>query len=151
MAIVRGEGRHGNKQQLIGRLLAFKPKIEKREVREHLYAQYLARCSKMYEESAFSARGDVLKAIKLGGIGSLKPAKMPNPRSASEGARKYTPQSPLQCDIQGGPGPRPQLDIQGCGCLWLQGRRLSRVRRRSIPCLLEDRRQEAGSRNNEEA
>ena len=85
MAIVRGEGRHGNKQQLIARLvrfsgilrafsvtlgdvslilglilsefglilwlifgaqnrrqLAFKPKIEVREVREHLYAQYLA-------------------------------------------------------------------------------------------------------------
>ena len=42
MSFVRGEGRQGNKQQLINGLLGFKMKIQKREVREHLYAQYLA-------------------------------------------------------------------------------------------------------------
>ena len=108
MSFVRGEGRQGNKQQLINGLLGFKMKIQKREVREHLYAQYLAvrgnsdhfatcasicilstvapcvqRCAKVYEQSAFAARGDVLKAIKLGaGVGALKksPSKVPNAR-----------------------------------------------------------------------
>eukprot|EP01043_Picozoa_sp_COSAG02_P013494 COSAG02_NODE_540_length_20599_cov_14.046339_16_plen_74_part_00 len=42
MSFVRGEGRQGNKQQLINGLLGFKMKIQKRETREHLYAQYLA-------------------------------------------------------------------------------------------------------------
>jgi hypothetical protein len=42
MSMVRGQGRQGNKQQLINGLLGFKMKIQTRDVREHLYAQYLA-------------------------------------------------------------------------------------------------------------
>jgi len=79
MSFVRGQGKHGNKQQLIKTLLSFKLKIEDRDVREGLYAQYLARCAKVYEHSSFAARGNVLKAIKLGGT-KLKPTHVPNPR-----------------------------------------------------------------------
>ena len=42
MSFVRGGGKQGNKQQLINGLLGFKLKIQERDVREHLYAQYLA-------------------------------------------------------------------------------------------------------------
>ena len=128
MSFVRGGGKQGNKQQLINGLLGFKLKIQERDVREHLYAQYLAvrhthtrahahththtwdaqpgtrpclqrlhtavpaaadavlsaalqRCAKMYEQSAFAARGDVLKAIKLGGgAAMLKKSPTPNAR-----------------------------------------------------------------------
>ena len=74
MCFVRGEGRHGNKQQLIDGLLKFKVKIQTREVREMLYAQYLARCAKVYSDSSFGARGSVLDAIKKGnGLSSLSP------------------------------------------------------------------------------
>jgi hypothetical protein len=68
MSFVRGQGKVGNKNRLIDVLLGFKLKIQKREVREGLYAQYLARCAKEYADSEFSARGDVLTAIRsLGG------------------------------------------------------------------------------------
>lgn len=83
MCFVRGQGRNGNKQQLIESLLAFKIRIQTREVREMLYAQYLARCSKVYSNSTFSARGSVLEAIKTGGGAKrLSPAnkKVPNMR-----------------------------------------------------------------------
>ncbi len=53
MSFVRGEGRQGNKQQLINGLLGFKMKIQKRETREHLYAQYLAVCRNFKTRSAF--------------------------------------------------------------------------------------------------
>ena len=55
MSFVRGQGRNGNKQQLIDGLLGFKIKIQTREVREMLYAQYLGRCATVYADSRFGA------------------------------------------------------------------------------------------------
>jgi hypothetical protein len=69
MSTVRGQGgRSSKKNSLIDSLLGFKAKIQTREVRESLYAQYLVRCAQEYQGSPFAARGSVLSAIRALGV-----------------------------------------------------------------------------------
>ena len=72
MSFVRGQGKTGKKNDLIEKILGFKGIIVQRPRREALYAQYLVRCAQEYTDSPFSARGDVLSAIRMGSGSSLQ-------------------------------------------------------------------------------
>ena len=78
MSFVRGQGKTGKKNDLIEKLLGFKGIILQRPTREALYAQYLVRCAKEYAGSPFSARGDVLAAIRMGATSMANTNRWPD-------------------------------------------------------------------------